>query len=456
LPGAANGGGGGTSQQTQPGGAGGTSTGGGAGGTSTAGGAGGTATGGGAGGTSTGGVDAGGASTGGGAGGPSTSKPIWVAAWADAPDSAGGDGGTNQTFREIIKPTVGSRGKVRLHFSNFFGKTPVVLGAVHVGVQTSGAAVHDDVSVTFAGANSMTIPAGAFVTSDEVSLSFSYGALLGVTEYVKGSWTSLTQHTQAGTVTSYATAANAGDKSADLTATPFNKVIHQTYLLDRVDVFGDYSQTIAAFGSSTTDGVASGTDAHKTYPEQLAERLHAAGRDDVAVANVGIAGTTVLGDSATAGIHRFVRDVLPLPGVTAVIDNLGANDLRNSCVTADTLIAGKKNLIAQAHAAGLKIYVATTAPSTFCGAQNPGKFGQRFVEGSGEEAQRFLVLAWARKATDASLGAAAADALIDFDGAIVDPANKSYMLPSLDSGDDVHPNATGYGLMAKAIPLSLF
>jgi lysophospholipase L1-like esterase len=273
---------------------------------------------------------------------------------------------------------------------------------------------------------------------------------------VSGSWTSLTQHTQAGTVTSYTTAANTGDQTADVAGAAFSKTIHQTYLLDRVDVYGDYSETIAAFGSSTTDGIASGTDAHKTYPEQLAERLHAAGRDDVAIANVGIAGTTVLGDSATAGIKRFGRDVVPLPGVTAVIDYLGANDLRGSCVTADTLIAGKKNLIAQAHAAGLKIYVATTAPSTFCGAQNPGKFGQRFAEGSGEEAQRFLVLAWMATATNPDQGGGAADALIDFNGALVDPANKSYMLPSLDSGDDIHPNATGYSLMAKAIPLSLF
>ncbi len=44
------------------------------------------------------------------------SKPIWAAAWADAPDSASGGGGSNQTFREIVKPTVGSRGRIRLHF----------------------------------------------------------------------------------------------------------------------------------------------------------------------------------------------------------------------------------------------------------------------------------------------------------------------------------------------------
>jgi hypothetical protein len=252
----------------------------------------------------------------------STPTPsIWVAAWADAPDSAGGSAGSNQTFREIVMPSVGSRGMVRLLFSTFFGTAPVTLGAVHVGVQTSGAGVTGDVAVTFGGEGGVTIAAGDFVTSDEVSLSFAYGDVFAITEFVSGSWTKLTQHQpNGGNVTSYATASNAGDQTTDADGTKFTQHIPQMYLLDRVDVYGDYAETIATFGSSTTDGVASGLDAHKTYPEQLAAALHAAGRDDVAIANVGIAGTTVLGSGPTAGIHRFGRDVVPLPGVKAVID----------------------------------------------------------------------------------------------------------------------------------------
>jgi lysophospholipase L1-like esterase len=389
-------------------------------------------------------------------------NPIWVAAWADAPSAYAGGAESELTIREIVKPTVGSQGTVRLHFSNYFGTAAVTLGAVHVGKQTTGAGVSGDTVVTFNSTGAVTIPAGGMVESDAVALSFAYGDLLSITEYVSGSWTNLTGHAQ-GTniVTSYVTAAKAGNKTSDTAGTSFISTTTYTFLVDRVDVYGTYKETIAAFGSSTTDGYQSGLDQHMTYPEQLAAALHAAGHDDIAIANVGISGTTVLGSSAISGVNRFSRDVLGLPGVTAVIDYLGANDLRDSCVTAAALIAGKLNVIAQAHAAGLKIYEGITAPSTFCGAQNPSGFGSRYAQGSGEEAQRFLINTW-QVSTQASVvnGTAVqppgSDGLIDFNSVLADATNLSYMLPALDSGDDIHPNATGYGLMAKTVPLGDF
>jgi hypothetical protein len=172
--------------------------------------------------------------------GKPTPAPHWVAAWADAPDSEGTTSGGNRTYREIVKPTVGSRGKVRLHFSNFFGTAPVTLGAVHIGVQTSGAAVAGDVAVSFGGKSGTTIAAHDFATSDEIAFSFAYGDVLAVTEYVSGSFTALTQHQQGGgLVTSYATAVNAGDKTSDVGGTAFGEHTPRTYLLDRVDVYGD-------------------------------------------------------------------------------------------------------------------------------------------------------------------------------------------------------------------------
>lgn len=391
-----------------------------------------------------------------------TAKSIWVAAWADAPDSLGGTAGSEQTFREVVKPTVGSRGTVRVHFSNFFGTSAVTLGAVHVGVQKSGPAVTGDVALTFNGAGSVVIPAGGFVTSDQVALSFNYGDILEVTEYVSGSWTKLTQHTQAnGAVRSYATANNAGNKTTDTTGASFTQNIIETLLLDRVDVYGPYTGTIATLGGSTTDGLGSDLDKHNTYPEQLAAALHGAGRDDVAIANVGINGNTLLGAGVTPGVGRFSRDVAALPGITGVIDYLGANDLRGICLSAAAVISGKQNLIAQANAAGIKIYEGVIAPSTFCNVQNPAGFGTRFPQGYGQEAQRTLLNAWLLSTQSSVVGGATvqppgAAATIDFSSALSDPSNLSYMLPAFDFGDDVHPNPAGYAAMVKAIPLTLF
>lgn len=400
---------------------------------------------------------------------PSTAN-IWVASWAAAATNASPPANTsgpvvfNQTIREIVKPSVGSRGTVRLHFSNYFGDKPVTIGEVHIAQQSAQAGVTNDTLVTFNGNTSVTIPAHGTMSSDSVSFSFSYGSTLAVTEYIPESWPALTHHNQGpGIVTSYTTVQGAGNKTADIAGSSFSHPTNETYLLDRVDVFGNYKGTVATFGSSTTDGYRSTPDAHMTYPEQLAKALHDAGRDDIAIANVGIAGNQVLasGDSE-AGVTRFSRDVLSLPGLYAVIDGLGGNDLRAACTSAAKLISGKQYIVQQAHHANIKIYMATIAPSTFCGKQSPRGWPTRFTPaGTGQEGERFAFNAWARSMQASTVDSIAqvppmADAIIDVDSALADPSNLSYLLPQYNSQDDVHPNDAGYGAMAKQIPASLF
>ena len=116
----------------------------------------------------------------------------------------------------IFRPTL-SGTQERLHFSNFFGTTPVTIGAARLAISPNGTAAIDpanDVAVTFNGASSVTIPAGAIITSDSVKLSYTFGQRLAVSMYVKGTFGPLTQHISQGPQ-GFESAVNAGDTTGD-------------------------------------------------------------------------------------------------------------------------------------------------------------------------------------------------------------------------------------------------
>jgi lysophospholipase L1-like esterase len=109
-------------------------------------------------------------------------------------------------------------------------------------------------------------------------------------------------------------------------------------------------------------------------------------------------------------------------------------------VTADELIAGLRQLIAQARAAGVKIYGGTLLPfeSAAGGYFAPDK-----------ERVRQAVNAWMR--TSGEL-----DAVIDFDAAVRDPDRPARLRPAYDTGDHLHLNAAGQRAMGEAVDLRLF
>jgi hypothetical protein len=114
----------------------------------------------------------------------------------------------------------------------------------------------------------------------------------------------------------------------------------------------------------------------------------------------------------------------------------GVNDIGFSA-TAGQIISADQQVIAQAHARGLRIYGATITP-----------FGGSIIEAPGREQTRVDVNHWV-------MTSHAFDGVIDFAAAVADPANPSALLPAYDSGDHLHPNDAGCQAMAEAVNLSM-
>jgi lysophospholipase L1-like esterase len=204
---------------------------------------------------------------------------------------------------------------------------------------------------------------------------------------------------------------------------------------------------IVAFGDSITDGYQSTVGANTRWPDRLTERLaqKAPGRP-VGMVNAGIGGNRVMSDGVIAifgqaALSRFDRDVLSVPGATHVVVLEGVNDLgasKTAPPTAETLIAGYRQLIERGHAHGLKMIGATILP-----------YGGAGYYGAPGEAERQKVNAWIRTSH-------AFDGVIDFDAAIRDPAKADRMKAEWQSGDWLHPNDAGYRVMGDAVDLGLF
>jgi lysophospholipase L1-like esterase len=114
-------------------------------------------------------------------------------------------------------------------------------------------------------------------------------------------------------------------------------------------------------------------------------------------------------------------------------------------VSARSLIAGNRELIARAHRHGIRV-IATTIPPF-----ENATFRSSTISFSTPEKEKVRqeVNAWIRSSGEF-------DAVIDFDAVVRDPAHPTRLLPELDSGDHLHANDAGNVAQGNAIPLSLF
>ncbi|MGB8028498.1 MAG: SGNH/GDSL hydrolase family protein [Terracidiphilus sp.] len=356
------------------------------------------------------------------------------------------------TVREIVHLSLGGSA-MRVHLSNAFGTQALHFTSVHVAhaVSPKTAAIdpRSDHALTFAGKPDVTIPPGAEYVSDPVETPVAPLSDIAVSFHLDAPPAPETGHPGSRSTSYY----EHGD-AVGATDLPDAKQVEHWYQLTGIDVLrGLDARTVVALGDSITDGHAATTNGNDRWPDMLAARLQASKKtQDVGVSNQGIGGNHLLTDGLGPNVlARFDRDVLAPAGVRWVIVFEGVNDLgglaRNGEVSADQhtalvdhVIAAYEQIIARAHAHGLRVYGATITPYTGSGYYHPGPWS---------EADRQAVNAWIRAEGHF-------DAVIDFDAVMRDPEHPDHLLPALDCGDHLHPSPAGYKAMGDAIPLNLF
>ena len=359
----------------------------------------------------------------------------------------------NQTIREIVH-TSAAGNAVRVRLSNAYGKEPITVGAAHIALRKDGSTLvsGSDHPLTFGGRASVLIPADAVVLSDPIAMELPALSDVAISLFLPNATAGAGIHYSA-QQTSYV---GSGDLTAAQSISDPVKITSWVFLTG-LDVSAPSSAaTIVAFGDSITDGALSTVDANRRWPDILASRLAAQKSGaSVGVLDEGIGGNRILYDPAVNirfgvnALARFARDVLAQPGVRYIIVLEGINDIGHpgssaplsEAVTAEDIIAGYKQMIDQAHEAGVKIFGATLTP--FVGTTIPNYFSPE------KEVKRKKVNEWIRTSR-------AFDGVIDFEKAVRDPQNPDRMLPRYDGGDRLHPGDAGYQAMGEAIDLSLF
>jgi lysophospholipase L1-like esterase len=374
----------------------------------------------------------------------------WVGTWTAAPAPAEAGAISNQTLRMNPRVSIGGD-RVRVRISNAYGTRPLLVGAAWLGLRDNGPAVVPDSHkrLTFGGAESSTIAAGAFIVSDPVAFELPPLADITVSVYLPGELT-----VSSGITGRYARQTNyisPPGNFANSAVMPVGSITGEWFFVSGVDVLASpETGAVVALGDSLTDANISTIDAFCRWPDQLSRRLQARPRGrPMGVMNQGLGGNRILHDiRGDSGLRRFDRDVLAQPGVTHVIVMLGTNDLRNRWakpeeeVNAEQMIAGMKQLAVRAHTRGIRIFGATLT----------GFENETFLPGAWtpeREKTRQAFNEWIREG-------GAFDAVVDFDRVLRDPEHPTSMLPIYDCGDHLHQSDLGYNKMGDAIDLSLF
>ncbi len=344
----------------------------------------------------------------------------WRTGWALSLAHPGEIQGSDLTCRLVAR--VGLDGsQVRFRLVNYPATSPVTFTHLVAAVRTQGLDV-DPASrraVTVGGRAVVTLAAGAEVLTDPIPMPVHRGQDLTLSLAV-GAGVSAPWHFWS-PQSSGCTTVGGGDTSTQASGASFSQRSEDRWL-DEVRVLPKAPvPTVAVYGDSLTDGLFLPVDTEARWTDLLQARIQ--GR--LVALNFGVAGDQITGRAPLGQLpSRVASDVMAPAGVSAVVVEMGSNDVKAGA-SAQAILAQYRLiaiLVAKAH----ETLIVATVPGR--GDDLP----------AAAEHQRQLLNA----------GLRAYPIVADLDAGLTDPQTH-VLRGAYDIGDHVHPNTAGVDVMTR-------
>ena len=371
----------------------------------------------------------------------------WVTVWGNAPSITEHRAETyakDITLRYPVTCAFGGQ-KVRLHFSNFCGTEPVTLTRVTLAraMGDREISLHNARLVTFGGEESVTIPAGEEIFSDEINFRIKPKGVLAVSIYL-GSFTLMRTGVVAIGPLSKGFFSVGDCTFSQVLPLERTRTTSTFYFFCGLDLYTeDENRAVILYGDSITA---------QSWADYLATECMNDPYNRIAIVRRAASGTRVLREYSCityesyglSGRHRFEREISTVSGADTVIIQQGINDIIHPVGTdvnpfrpmsdlpaAGQLEEGVEEYFKIAAARGLKVYIGTLLPIK----------GWRTYAPFREEL-RNAFNDWARSRRDIA-------GCIDFDRALRSPEDPASFAAGYDSGDHLHPSESAYRAMAE-------